>query len=362
MAEALSLAERGRGAVEPNPPVGAVIVRDGRVIAGGYHRCFGGLHAEVDALTAAQEAGSDVRGSTMYVTLEPCCHWGKTPPCTDAMIAAGIGRVVAALTDPDERVAGQGLEILKQAGVHVTVGPGAAQARRLLRGYLKLRTRRRPWVIAKWAQTAEGYLALPAGEGKWVSSEASRAMVHELRGECDGIAVGVGTVLADDPMLTNRSGAGRQPVRLVLDCSLHTPGDSQLVRTAKQWPLLVATTAGAIADRPEQALALQEAGAELVAMPANEGRIDLNALLDELGRREWTYLLVEGGQSVLEALFEAGLADEAMVFVSPRRVGEGLELPRFDVSGAITAKEWGQPERQSVGDDELLRHIRTDAM
>jgi diaminohydroxyphosphoribosylaminopyrimidine deaminase/5-amino-6-(5-phosphoribosylamino)uracil reductase len=168
----------------------------------------------------------------MYVTLEPCSHYGKTPPCTDAVIAAGIARVLAAMVDPDERVSGRGIALLRQAGVQVEVGLCEPAARRLLAAYIKLRTQHRPWVICKWAQTADGYLALPPGAGRWLSGEASRARVQELRAVCDGVCVGIGTVLADDPLLTNRSGAGRQPARLVLDAHLRTPPTCQLVQSA----------------------------------------------------------------------------------------------------------------------------------
>lgn len=360
MARALELARRGVGWVEPNPPVGAVIVRDGREIARGWHERYGGAHAEVAALAAAREAGADVRGATMYVTLEPCCHVGKTPPCADALIAAGVARVVVAMIDPDERVAGRGVAKLREAGIDVDVGVGEGEARRLLAPYVKLRTARRPWVLCKWAQTADGYLALPAGEGRWISGEASRQRAHELRSYCDGIGVGVGTVLADDPLLTNRSGRGRQPVRLVLDARLRTPAESQLLRTAAaDQPVLIAATRQGVADHGDRAEALRGAGAELLVLPPSPGGVDLPSLLDELGRRQWTRLLVEGGAKVLRQVISSRLADELWVFVAPRRpAGPTAGLPRLDVAELREQFPLPGPQRETCGCDTLLRFER----
>ncbi|HUS46493.1 MAG TPA: bifunctional diaminohydroxyphosphoribosylaminopyrimidine deaminase/5-amino-6-(5-phosphoribosylamino)uracil reductase RibD, partial [Phycisphaerae bacterium] len=268
MRAALELAARGRGGVEPNPMVGAVIVRDGVEIARGRHKRFGGPHAEAEAIAAAHAAGADVRGATMYVTLEPCCHHGKTPPCTDLLISEGISRVVVAMIDPDAKVAGNGTKQLRAAGIDVTVGVCEGEARKMLAPYIKLRTEGRPWVICKWAQTADGYVALPPGCGRWISGEKSRAYAHELRGVCDGVCVGIGTVLADDPLLTNRSGRGRHPARLVLDSRLRTPPDCKLVVTAGRSPVIVATTPAGLAANEAHAAKLRAAGVELVAIPA----------------------------------------------------------------------------------------------
>src|SRR6266566_3686691 len=211
---ALELAERGRGYVEPNPLVGAVLVRDGRVVGEGWHRRHGEAHAEVNALA---EAGAAARGATLYVTLEPCCHHGKTPPCTDAVLRAGIRRVVAAMADPFPRVAGQGTALLQAAAVAVEVGLGEAEARRLNAPYLKLLTTGRPYVHAKWAMTLDGKIATRTGDSKWISGEMSRRHTHELRGRMDAIIVGIGTVLADNPILTVRPPGPRVPIRIVLD-------------------------------------------------------------------------------------------------------------------------------------------------
>src|SRR3954451_2333572 len=220
MRQALQLAERGRGVVEPNPLVGAVVVRGGVAVGEGWHQRFGGPHAEVHALAAAGDAA---RGATLYVTLEPCCHYGKTPPCTDAVLRAGIARVVAAMTDPFPQVAGQGVAILRAAGVDVETGTGEAEARRLNAPYLTLLGKGRPYVHAKWAMTLDGKIATAAGDSKWISGDASRRLVHDLRGRMDAIIVGAGTVRADDPLLTARPPEPRTPARIVLSTSGRLP-------------------------------------------------------------------------------------------------------------------------------------------
>lgn len=355
---ALECAVRGRGNVEPNPMVGAVLVRDGLEIARGHHQRFGGPHAEVEAIAAAVAAGADLRGATLYVTLEPCCHHGKkTPPCTEAIVPLGLARVVVAMVDPDEHVAGQGIDLLRGAGIDVTVGVCQEQARLLLEAYTKLRTQHRPWVIAKWAQTADGFLALPASTGRWISNEQSRAHAHELRSRCDGILVGVGTVLTDDPRLTNRSGQGKDPTRIVLDSSLRTPLASQLVASASQVPLIIATADAGDSDHAHRAQLLRDRGVEILPLPGRDGDIDLKALLDELGRRQWTYLLVEGGKETLVGFLHAGLADEVIVYRTPLRLGAaGAGLPRLDI------EDFGQSlckltlrEQTQFDQDEMFR-------
>lgn len=342
MGTAMAIAAGGRGGVEPNPMVGAVIVRGGVEIARGGHRRFGGPHAEIEALAAARAAGADVRGATMYVALEPCCHQGKTPPCTNALIEAGIVRVVAAMQDVDSRVAGRGFAQLRQAGIEVVCGVCEPQARKLLRAYIKLRTRGRPWVIGKWAQTADGCLLFPPGDPRrWISSEAGRSMVHEIRSYCDGILAGIGTVLHDDPRLNNRSGYGKQPSRVILDASLRTPPVAKLFATAGG-PVLIACADGAEAASPARAAALKAAGAELLPLPSGEGRLDLNAMLDHLGARQWTYLLVEGGAAAHRSFLSQGLVDELLVFLSPDRCGPGQGLPRLDfeaIRGGLPIEE-----------------------
>ena len=330
MRRALELAERGRGHVEPNPLVGAVVVRDGRPVGEGWHRRFGEAHAEVNALAAA---GPAAPGATLYVTLEPCCHHGKTPPCTEAVLRSGIARVVAAMADPFPQVAGKGAALLRAAGVPVDVGACEAEARRLNAPYLKLLATGRPYVHAKWAMTLDGKTATRTGDSQWISNEASRRRVHALRGRMDGIVAGIGTVLADDPLLTARPPGPRTPVRVVLDSHGRLPLTSQLARTACDVPVLVGAAAPLDARRHDK---LTAAGCEVLALPGEGGRPSVTALLDELGRRRWTNLLAEGGSTVLGSFLDAGEIDEVHVFVAPRLVG-GAEA-RTPVGGAGLAR------------------------
>jgi diaminohydroxyphosphoribosylaminopyrimidine deaminase/5-amino-6-(5-phosphoribosylamino)uracil reductase len=332
MARALELARRGEGRVEPNPMVGCVLVRDGAVVGEGWHQQFGGPHAEIAAL---QAAGVAARGATAYVTLEPCCHVGKTPPCTSALIAAGVRHVVAATPDPNPVVKGGGLRELIAAGVGVETGVFAAEATRLIAPFAKLVTQRRPWVIAKWAMTLDGKLATPVGDSKWISGEASRAVVHAIRGRVDAIIVGRGTVAADDPLLTARPPGPRVATRIVLDSRASLPVESQLVRTAHEAPVLVAVAA----DAPSSACdALRRRGVEVWASQAADREGRLAALLDELGKRQMTNILVEGGAEVLGSLFDLGAVDEVHAFVAPKIVGGAAPSPVAGRGVAAMAK------------------------
>ncbi|HMB08355.1 MAG TPA: bifunctional diaminohydroxyphosphoribosylaminopyrimidine deaminase/5-amino-6-(5-phosphoribosylamino)uracil reductase RibD [Isosphaeraceae bacterium] len=319
MRRALAEAERGRGRVEPNPMVGAVVVREGRLIGVGHHARYGGPHAEVEALAAA---GAATRGATLYVTLEPCCHVGKTPPCTDAVLAAGIARVVAAMRDPFPMVAGGGLARLRGAGVAVELGLEADAARRLNAAYLKRLATGRPYVTAKWAMTLDGKTAAASGDSRWISGPRSRALVHELRGRMDAILVGIGTALADDPQLTARPPGPRRAARVVLDSAGRLPETSRLARTAREVPVWVAVTDRAPAERRE-ALARLDCG--VLAFPGS-GPVPIGPLLEELGRRGVTNLLVEGGGRVLGAFLDAGQVDAVEVYIAP--IVAGGE-PRF---------------------------------
>jgi len=336
MQRAVALAEQGRGHVEPNPLVGAVIVRDGQLVGEGWHQRYGEAHAEVNALAAAGDAA---RGATLYVNLEPCCHQGKTPPCTDAIVKAGIARVVAAIKDPFPMVAGQGAAQLQAAGIAVDFGGGfgVESARRLNAPYLKLLAAGRPYVNAKWAMTVDGKIATRTGDSQWISNETSRARVHALRGRVDGILIGIGTALADNPLLTARPPGPRMATRVVLDGQARLPLESQLVRTAREVPTLVATTAAA----PAASLAaLRECGCEVLVVPATEnGRPALLPLLAELGRRRWTNLLVEGGAAVLGSFFDAVLIDEAHVYLAPMLFGGSQAHTPIGGLGAAIVRE-----------------------
>lgn len=311
MRRALEVARRGEGFVEPNPLVGGVIAAGERIVAEGWHQRFGGPHAEVVALDAA---GVEARGATLFVTLEPCCHHGKTPPCTEAVIAAGISRVVIAARDPFPAVNGGGITALRAAGITVETGLLEAEALRLTAPFRMLVTAGRPWVIAKWAMSQDRRAAAPPGAGRWISSSESRALVHELRGRMDAILVGIGTALADDPLLTARPPGPRVPLRIVLDSRARLPLESALVQSVGEAPLLVAVGPDAPATR---ITALRSAGCEVwqsaVAAPADR----LHDLLRFLGERRLTNLLVEGGPHVLREFFTAGLVDEIWQFTAP---------------------------------------------
>jgi diaminohydroxyphosphoribosylaminopyrimidine deaminase / 5-amino-6-(5-phosphoribosylamino)uracil reductase len=315
MRRALELAERGRGWVEPNPLVGAVLVRDGKVVGEGWHRRYGEAHAEVNALAAAGDAA---HGATLYVTLEPCCHQGKTPPCTDAILRAGVGRVVAAMSDPFPPVAGKGADLLRAAGVPVEFGIGEAAARRLNVPYLTLLAIGQPYVHAKWAMTLDGKIATRTGDSKWISNEASRRLAHKLRGRMDAVIVGIGTALADDPQLTARPPGPRTAVRIILDSNCRLSVGSALAKTAREVPTLVAATTEAPSER---VTALRALGCEVLTLPAANGHTDVKSLLAELGRRRFTNVLVEGGSAILGAFHDAGAIDEVHVFIAPRLVG-----------------------------------------
>ena len=320
MERALELARLGQGWVEPNPMVGCVIAHGPEVVGEGWHQRFGGAHAEVEAL---REAGQRARGATLYVTLEPCCHQGKTPPCTEAILAAGVQRVVAAMKDPFPQVAGQGLRRLAEAGLEVHCGLLEAEARRLNAPYLKLIQTGRPWVIAKWAMTLDGKLATRTGQSRWISGPESRALVHQLRGRVDAVLVGSRTAALDDPLLTARPPGPRTAVRIVVDGRARLTSESQLVRTARQAPVLVAAGPEAAAVDLRR---LESAGCEVFVAPGQTPQERLLALLDELGRRRMTNLLVEGGGRLLGALLDLRAIDEVHVFIAPKLFG-GLDAP-----------------------------------
>lgn len=324
MLRALELAERGRGSVEPNPLVGCTIVQGREIVGEGWHAMFGGPHAEVAALAAA---GERARGSTLYVTLEPCCHHGKTPPCTDAIVAAGIRRVVAAMPDPFPRVAGGGIQQLATVGIPVQVGLLEDQARELNAPYLKLLRTGKPWVIAKWAMTLDGKIATASGASQWISGPESREVVHRLRGRMDAILIGRGTALADDPLLTARPDDSapllRIATRIVVDSHCQLPSTSQLVATAAEAPVLVACGPQAASHEIQRLIA---AGCEVLQLPATTHPQRLQQLLVELGRRRMTNILVEGGGQLLGALFDAGEVDEVHAFIAPKLFG-GARAP-----------------------------------
>ena len=315
MRRALELAARGLGSVEPNPMVGCVLVRDGQSVGEGFHARFGGPHAEIAALRNC----ADASGVTAYVTLEPCCHHGKTPPCSEALIAAGVARVVVAMQDPFPRVAGGGLAQLRDRGIPTTVGVLEAEARQLNAAYLKRVTEGLPWVIAKWAMTADGRIATVSGQSQWITGEAARRQVHVLRGRMDAIAVGMGTVQADDPRLTARPPGPRTAARVVF-CQHRLPSaDSNLVRSAREAPLILVASPSIADDRLGP---LQDAGAEVIRTNVSDGgEMAKQACAELTARRSTTNLMLEGGPGLLGSFADAGLIDECHVYIGAKLFG-----------------------------------------
>jgi diaminohydroxyphosphoribosylaminopyrimidine deaminase/5-amino-6-(5-phosphoribosylamino)uracil reductase len=355
LARAIELAEHGRGRVSPNPLVGAVIAYDGEVVSEGFHRRFGAAHAEVDAIEAAGER--ELEGATMYVSLEPCCHQGKTPPCTEAIRASGISRVVVASDDPSEHASGRGLGILRDEGIEVVLADGdlAARARLLNQPFRKHVRTGRPLVLFKSAMTLDGKVATRSGDSKWISGEASRYLAHHWRAECDAVAVGIGTALADDPQLTARvDGVERQPHRIVFDSVARLPLGSKLVRDARTIPLTVVVSRAA----PRAATdALETHGAEVIVAPGENEPARVCSALDQLGAAGIGSILLEGGPHLAGAFLDAGEVDEIRLFLAPIVLGgrtardplegEGVEAIA-DAMRALTL------EYEPVGDDILI--------
>jgi len=315
MEKALALAEKGRGTVSPNPMVGAVVVRDGTVVGRGWHRKAGGDHAEVIALG---EAGEAARGATLYVTLEPCCHYGKTPPCTDAIVRAGVRRVVAAMMDDNPNVCGNGCAELARNGIEIVVGVCENRARRLNEAFLKWIGTGRPFVTLKLAATLDGRIADRDGKSVWITGPEARKHVHLMRAWSDAVMVGIGTVLADNPALTVRDVPGKNPLRIVVDSRLRAPLDAKVFADGD---VLVVSTEEA--ERALPAL-FENSGIEMVELPARDGRVELGALLDMLGKRDVTSVLCEGGASLATSLLRERLVDKVVFVTAPKILGGGL--------------------------------------
>ncbi|MDW8009491.1 MAG: bifunctional diaminohydroxyphosphoribosylaminopyrimidine deaminase/5-amino-6-(5-phosphoribosylamino)uracil reductase RibD [Chloroflexota bacterium] len=349
---ALAEARRALGRVSPNPAVGAVVVREGQAVARGRTQPPPGPHAEVVALA---RAGELARGATLYVTLEPCAHHGRTPPCTEAILRAGVAEVHMAMLDPDPRVCGRGKETLERAGVAVRLGEGEAEARRLLEAYVKHRTTGRPFVIAKFAASLDGRIAAASGDSRWVSGPQAREWAHRLRAQVDAIAVGSGTVLADDPHLTARPGgrlARRQPLRVLLDSRGRIPLTARALDGAA--PTLVVTGE---ASAREWRAALVARGVEVLVLPQDGGHVELDALLSELGRRGVLSLLVEGGGELLGAFFDLRLVDKVHAVIAPLVIGARGARAAVEGRGASVMAEALRLRHVSVrrlGDDILV--------
>jgi diaminohydroxyphosphoribosylaminopyrimidine deaminase / 5-amino-6-(5-phosphoribosylamino)uracil reductase len=317
MQRALELAKRGIGYTNPNPLVGAVIVKNGRIIGEGYHEVYGSFHAEVNAFRNAVE---DVRGADMYVTLEPCSHYGKTPPCAKAIVEKGIGRVFIGIKDPNPLVAGRGINILQEAGIEVVSGILEEEGRKLNEIFLKYIITKLPFTIMKTAMTLDGKIATHTNASKWITGELSRKHVHELRHRLSGIMVGIGTVLADDPSLTTRlkEGRGSDPIRIIVDSTAKIPLEAQVLNLQSKAKTIIAVTERANKDKLK---AIEEKGAEIIIAASKNGRVDLSVLMRELGERKIDSVLLEGGSELNYAALEEGIVDKVNAFIAPKIIG-----------------------------------------
>ena len=352
MKRALALARAAAGRNRPNPSVGAVVVKDGRVVGEGATLPPGEGHAETVALS---QAGEESRGADLFTTLEPCCIHGKTPPCTDTIIAAGVGRVFASILDPNPRVNGRGVAALRDAGVEVHLGQGAAEARVMYEGFARFITTGLPFVTAKYAMSLDGKIATSTGDSQWITGSAARRLVHERRRMSDAIMVGINTAIRDNPRLTARiEGAGVdgfQPLRVVVDGEGRTPSDAAMLRQPGRTLIATCKASGEAVAR------LEAAGAEVARFPEAEGYVDLQSMLKELGRREVVNLLVEGGGTLLGSLFDQGLVDKTWAFIAPKIVGGRDALSPVEGRGASlisSAMSLRCPKVEQVGDDILV--------
>ena len=350
MKMALELAQKGMGFTAPNPMVGAVIVKNGRVIGQGYHRKYGELHAEREALAACTE---EPEGASIYVTLEPCCHYGKQPPCVNAILEAGIRRVIIGSSDPNPLVAGKGIRILKDHGIEVTENILKEESDKLNEAFFYYIQNKKPYVVMKYAMTMDGKIAAYTGESKWVTGEVARIHVQKQRLKYTGIMVGVGTVLADDPMLTCRLENSRNPVRIICDSHLRTPLTSKIVRTAVTIPTIIASS-----SKDQQKIKnYEELGCQVLYVPEKNGHIDLNRLMELLGAAKIDSILLEGGGSLNWSALESGIVQKVQTYIAPKLFGgeeaktpvEGKGFP--DPASAVLLKN---SEIIRLGDDFLI--------
>ena len=350
MKMALELAQKGMGFTAPNPMVGAVIVKNGRIIGQGYHRKYGELHAEREALAVCTE---EPKGASIYVTLEPCCHYGKQPPCVNAILEAGIRRVIIGSSDPNPLVAGKGIRILKDHGIEVTENILKEECDKLNEAFFYYIQNKKPYVVMKYAMTMDGKIAAYTGESKWVTGEAARIHVQEQRLKYTGIMVGVGTVLADDPMLTCRLENSRNPVRIICDSHLRTPLTSKIARTAETIPTILASS-----SKDQQKIKnYEELGCQVLYVPEKNGHIDLNRLMELLGAAKIDSILLEGGGSLNWSALESGIVQKVQTYIAPKLFGgeeaktpvEGKGFP--DPASAVSLKN---SEIIRLGDDFLI--------
>lgn len=327
MSYALELAKKGAGYTNPNPLVGAVIVKDGEIIGEGYHQYIGGPHAEVNAFSNTLK---DPKGATMYVTLEPCSHYGKTPPCANKIIESGISKVVIGMIDPNPLVGGRGIQLLKDSGIDVVVGVLEDECKKINEIFLKFITTQLPFTILKTAMTLDGKIATVSGDSKWISNEKSRTIVHRLRHRVAGIMVGVGTVIYDDPLLNTRLDGmdGKNPIRIIVDTKAKIPTESRIVKTANDIRTILATTSEASKDK---LVILEEKGVEIITCPKKNEKVDLTFLMKQLGKLGIDSILVEGGATLNYSLLSEELIDKVMFFIAPKLIGG--ELSKTPIGG-----------------------------
>lgn len=352
MERAIELAEQGKGWTNPNPMVGAVIVKDGRIIGEGYHQKYGQPHAEPNALAACTESP---QGAALYVTLEPCCHYGKMPPCTEAILAAGISRVVIGSRDPNPKVAGKGAAILREAGIQVEMDFMKAECDALNPVFFHYISRGTPYVVMKYAMTADGKIATQTGASQWITGEKARKHVHQLRHTYSGIMTGIGTVLADDPLLTCRLKEGNSPIRIICDSRLSIPMDSKVIKTAKQVPTIIAASA----VRQEKENALREAGVQVLHASGGDGHVDLRQLMNQLGNMGIDSILLEGGETLNAGALNAGIVRKCCVYIGAQIFG-GMQakgpIGGYGIGKVSEAVLLREPVVTSFGKDILLEY------
>ena len=364
MEMALRLARRGISLVEPNPAVGTIIIKANQIIGRGWHKTFGGPHAEINALEDCRTLGVKPNGATMYVTLEPCSHQGKTGPCAEAIISAGIAKVFIAMTDPSEHANGRGIEQLRRADIEVHTGICEAQAKILNAPFVKFTTTGKCWVTLKWAQSIDGKVAWADGidDRRWISNEQSRRDAHKLRRRVQAILVGINTVIADDPLLTARPNKGKKPARIVMDSFLRIPPDCRLLATVDESPVIIFTNHKSVKANPYLVEELSNKGVELLAYP-DTGRSNLHFLLAELSNRGISQLLVEGGPTLLTSFLKENLADEIIVYIAPKILGSqssvGITRPMAELSQAV---DLHNVEVERFGDDVCFRGLTEKAI
>lgn len=347
---ALELAKKGAGKVNPNPMVGALLVRQGQIIGQGFHREYGGPHAEQEAFDACS---SSPEGADLYVTLEPCCHHGKRPPCTDRILKSGVRRVIIGSLDPNPLVAGKGIQILREQGIEVVTGVLEEECRKLNEIFFHFILRRRPYVVLKYAMSLDGKIACASGASRWITGEAAREKVHRDRNRFASIMVGIGTVLADDPLLTCRTPGGRDPLRIICDSSLRLPLSSRIVRSAKEVPTLLATCS----NREEKLRPYLAAGIRVLQTPPKEGTVDLAFLMSALAEQNIDSVLLEGGSELHWAALESGIVQKIQTYIAPKILGGreatspvgGRGVPCPDAAFHLSA-----PKIRVLGEDILL--------